>query len=77
MLRKLVEKEKPHYLGIVFDVKGPTVRHSAFKDYKAHRKPMPEDLEILPTVARLELELVHDGQTNAQGHAQANLGKTE
>lgn len=43
-LRKLIEQENPQYLGIVFDVKGPTLRHKVFKDYKAHRKPMPEDL---------------------------------
>jgi len=54
MLRKLVDKEKPQYLGVVFDVKGPTVRHSAFKDYKAHRKPMPEDLEVqVPVVKKV------------------------
>jgi DNA polymerase-1 len=45
-LRKLIQQEKPQYLGIVFDVKGPTIRHKAFNDYKAHRKPMPEDLEV-------------------------------
>ena len=44
MIKKLKEKEKPDYLGIVFDVKGPTIRHKVFKEYKAHRKPMPEDL---------------------------------
>ena len=43
-LRKIVDKEKPDYLGVVFDVKGPTVRHEEFSAYKAHRKPMPEDL---------------------------------
>jgi DNA polymerase-1 len=43
-LRKLVGQEKPHYLGIVFDTGKPTLRHKAFKAYKAHRKPMPEDL---------------------------------
>ncbi len=43
-LRKLVQEEKPHYLGIVFDTGKPTVRHQAYKEYKAHRKPMPEDL---------------------------------
>src|SRR4030066_286980 len=43
-LRKLVEQEKPHYLGIVFDTGKPTIRHQMFKAYKAHRKPMPEDL---------------------------------
>jgi len=45
-LRKLIGVEKPEYLGIVFDTKGPTLRHQAFKDYKAQRKPMPEDLGI-------------------------------
>jgi DNA polymerase-1 len=44
MMRKLQDKENPAYLGIVFDAKGPTIRHEAFKDYKANRKPMPEDL---------------------------------
>ena len=43
-MRKIVDKEKPEYLGVVFDVKGPTVRHEEFSAYKAHRKPMPEDL---------------------------------
>jgi DNA polymerase-1 len=43
-LRKIVEQEKPHYLGIVFDTGKPTIRHQMFKAYKARRKPMPEDL---------------------------------
>lgn len=46
MLRKLIAQQAPYYLGIVFDVKGPTIRHKAFKEYKAHRKPMPEDLVV-------------------------------
>jgi len=54
MLKKLMEKEEPHYLGIVFDTKGPTIRHKAFKDYKAHRKPMPEDLVVqIPVIKKI------------------------
>jgi len=54
MLKKLMEREKPHYLGIVFDAKGPTIRHKAFKDYKAHRKPMPEDLVVqIPVIKKI------------------------
>lgn len=53
-LRKLIDREKPVYLGIVFDVKGPTIRHKAFKDYKAHRKPMPDDLAIqIPVIKKV------------------------
>ncbi len=43
-LRKIMDQEKPFYLGVVFDTGRPTIRHKVFKDYKAHRKPMPEDL---------------------------------
>ena len=43
-LRKILDREKPAYLGIVFDTPGPKLRHKVFKDYKAHRKPMPDDL---------------------------------
>ncbi len=54
MLKKLMEREKPQYLGIVFDPKGPTIRHKAFKDYKAHRKPMPEDLVVqIPVIKKI------------------------
>ncbi|MDH4257479.1 MAG: DNA polymerase I, partial [Candidatus Aminicenantes bacterium] len=54
MLRKLMAQEKPVYLGIVFDVKGPTIRHKAFKDYKAHRKPMPDDLVVqMPVIKKV------------------------
>ncbi len=54
MLKKLMEMGKPHYLGIVFDTKGPTIRHKTFKDYKANRKPMPEDLVIqIPVIKKI------------------------
>ena len=43
-LRKIMTQEKPAYLGVVFDTGKPTLRHKVFKEYKAHRKPMPEDL---------------------------------
>lgn len=44
MLRKLLREEAPHYIGVAMDVAGPTVRDEIYEDYKAHRKPMPEDL---------------------------------
>ncbi len=53
-LRKLIESESPDYLGVVFDTKGPTIRHEAFKDYKAQRKPMPEELVVqLPILKKI------------------------
>lgn len=43
MLLKLVEL-KPDYLTVAFDVHGPTFRHKIFDEYKAGRKPTPDDL---------------------------------
>ncbi|MCG8455281.1 MAG: hypothetical protein MI919_03300, partial [Holophagales bacterium] len=44
MLRKLLRDEQPEFLGIAMDVSSDTVRKEKFQDYKANRKPMPEDL---------------------------------
>jgi DNA polymerase-1 len=44
MLRKLLNEEKPEYIGVAFDLEGPTFRHERFADYKAQRPPVPEDL---------------------------------
>lgn len=46
MLLKLLKTQKPDYLVMVFDVKGPTFRHEAYAPYKATRKAMPEALAI-------------------------------
>ena len=45
MLNKLRNEVKPDYLAICFDLKWPTLRHEKFHEYKAHRKPMPDDLQ--------------------------------
>ncbi len=45
-LNKIIESEKPEYLGIVFDTGKPTLRHQVYKEYKAGRRPMPEDLVV-------------------------------
>lgn len=44
ILSKLLDEEKPDALCVCFDVHAPTFRHEQFADYKAHRKPMPEEL---------------------------------
>lgn len=44
MLLKLMREETPDYMGVCFDRPEQTFRHKKFDAYKAHRKPMPEDL---------------------------------
>jgi len=46
MLIKLLDDKSPDYVAVVFDAKGPTFRHEIFKDYKATRPPMPEDMAV-------------------------------
>ena len=54
MLQKLVQQEKPQYLGVAFDERGPTFRHEMDPNYKANRPPMPDDLEVqIPYIHRL------------------------
>lgn len=44
MLLKMKEEIKPDYIVCTFDRKAPTFRHEEYKDYKAGRKKMPEEL---------------------------------
>lgn len=44
MLLKLLRDIAPDYIAVIFDMKGPTARHEEYADYKASRKPMPDDL---------------------------------
>ncbi len=44
MLRKIIKEQRPCYMAIAFDAKGPTFRHLEYKEYKIHRKPAPDEL---------------------------------
>jgi DNA polymerase-1 len=46
MIRKIIDQEKPDYLAMVFDAKGPNFRHELYEEYKAHRPSMPDDLVV-------------------------------
>ena len=53
MMRRLLKDYDPEYLAVVFDAKGKTFRNDMYKDYKANRPPMPDDL-------RQQIEPIHD-----------------
>jgi DNA polymerase I len=44
MLRKLLNEHKPEYIAASFDLPGRTFRDDLAADYKANRRPMPDEL---------------------------------
>ena len=44
ILRKLLREYDPEMMTVVFDKGAPTARIEKYAEYKAHRKPMPDDL---------------------------------
>ncbi len=52
ILFKLINEEKPDYICGAFDLKAPTFRHKMYDEYKAGRKPMPDDLKVQMPYAR-------------------------
>jgi DNA polymerase I len=44
MVQKHLTEGGPDYFAIVFDAKGKTFRNDLYKEYKANRPPMPDDL---------------------------------
>ena len=51
MVLHLLESESPTHFAVAFDLGGKVFRHELFLDYKAHRKPMDEELrEQIPLI---------------------------
>ncbi len=43
-LNKILSQEFPDHIAVVFDTNKPTFRHHAYKEYKATRQKMPDDM---------------------------------
>ncbi|MEM8766148.1 MAG: DNA polymerase I [Pseudomonadota bacterium] len=53
MIRKLAKDYEGSPIAVVFDAKGKTFRNDLYKEYKANRPPMPDDL-------REQIQPIHD-----------------
>jgi len=54
ILLGLITKQKPDFIAVAFDKKGPTFRHEAFKEYKATRIKAPQELyDQIPLVKKV------------------------
>ncbi len=59
MLHRLLEQLEPSHVGVAFDVSRVTFRTRMDERYKAHRKPMPE--ELAAQIPQVREALVHLG----------------
>lgn len=46
IMLKHIEEINPDYICVAFDLKAPTFRHKKYKEYKAQRKGMPDELRV-------------------------------
>lgn len=54
MLLNILNKERPDFIAVSFDLKGPTFRHEEYKEYKATRVKAPDDFyEQIPMIRRV------------------------
>lgn len=51
-LNKILQDEKPDYIGVAFDTEEPTFRHKMYKEYKGTRQAMPDDL--VPQISKIK-----------------------
>ncbi|MCH7618342.1 MAG: DNA polymerase I [Candidatus Marinimicrobia bacterium] len=50
----ILKNQAPDYIAVAFDSKGPTFRHKKYKEYKATREKMPDDLRSqLPMIDKI------------------------
>ena len=58
MILKVLEEQAPEYVAVAFDKPGRTFRHEAFAEYKALRRPMPDDLRPQVALARRVVDVL-------------------
>ena len=56
---KHIEEIKPDYICVAFDLKAPTFRHKMYKEYKAQRKGMPQELRVQMPVLKEVLQAMN------------------
>ena len=68
MLLKAMQDLDPRYAAVAFDLPVPTFRHTAYADYKAGRRAMPEELRPQFPIIREILKDMKLGVLTAEGY---------
>jgi DNA polymerase I len=67
IMHKYLEEEKPDFLCVAFDLKGPTFRHKEFDGYKANRKGMPPELAMQMPIIKEVLDAMNVKRLEYEG----------
>ncbi|MBR4539636.1 MAG: DNA polymerase I [Clostridia bacterium] len=68
MLLKAMQDLSPRYIAVAFDLPVPTFRHTAYADYKAGRRAMPEEMRPQFPVIKEILAAMRLGVLTAEGY---------
>jgi len=68
MVLDVRKKLSPTHIAVAWDTSEPSFRHRVFKDYKATRKPMPEDLVVQVPVVHRIIEAYHFAEFAVPGY---------
>ena len=68
MLLKAIQDLSPRYIAVAFDLPVPTFRHTAYADYKAGRRAMPEEMRPQFPVIKEILAAMRLGVLTAEGY---------
>lgn len=73
LLLKIINDKKPQYLAVAFDLHAPTFRHKMYGEYKAGRRPMPEELAVQMPVLKELLRLMRVKTVELEGYEADDL----
>lgn len=73
MLFKIINDIKPTHIIATFDLKAPTFRKAIYADYKAQRKPMPEELALQLPIIKEVLEAMKIQIVSMEGYEADDL----
>ena len=68
MLLKAMQDLSPRYVAVAFDLPVPTFRHTAYADYKAGRRAMPEEMRPQFPLIKEILQAMKLGVLTAEGY---------
>ncbi|HHV18162.1 MAG TPA: DNA polymerase I, partial [Thermoanaerobacterales bacterium] len=76
MLFRIMQEEKPDYITVAFDKKGPTFRHEEYVAYKATRPKTPDELIGQFDLLKEVLNALHIDFTETDGFEADDILRT-